>query len=135
MVKLKNGNIIIPNFSDLSGKNNYELEYNGDYQSNGYYSRVYLLKCRDYRNVDVKANYINITFYYCHKEYEMQFALYSLENGVGRFTDGESFRYRLAKNTDRFSMVQIDELLKILDFNFNNFIHCIKTMNNRGIEV
>lgn len=131
MVNLKNGNIIIPN---LKGAKHYELELNGDYQDNGYYARTYLLKCNDYRDVEVKANYIKITLYYCHKDYTMQFSLYSLINGVGRFANGESFEYRLARNTDKFSMVQINELLKILDFNFNNFIHCMKTMN-KGLEV
>lgn len=131
MVNLKNGNILIPNFK---GAKSYELEYNGDYQSNGYYARTYLLKCDDYRNVEVKANYIKITLYYCHKDYTMDFVLYNFTNGVGRFANGESMKYRLARNTDRFSMAQIGELLKILGFNFENFIHCIETMN-KGLEV
>lgn len=131
MIKLKNGNIIIPNFNRSE---HYELELNGDYQSNGYYVRTYLLKCNDYREVEVKANYVKITIYYSHKEYSLHFSLYSLVNGVGRFANGESFEYRLARNTDRFSMTQVDELLKILSFNFKNFIHCLTSMN-RGLEV
>jgi len=131
----KNKNIDIV---DLERCKHYVLEFDTEYQGKnrdcGYYSKSYWLKCDDYRDVPLKANYVRISLYYCHKEYEFDICLYNRKNGVSQFANGEMFKYKGTTCTDNLSKKQIEELIKVIRFNFKNFMTCFEKMN-KGIEV